>query len=323
MPSLHDLAIDLINDAKALKNIPAKLYNLEQVKEITFHRDTSILSELAPDVINSFMVERSGAIRKFLISFAADWLMVDFSAAVPLSLSMFGFLLASESGDGPLRQISTELTKMYDRIVMHITGLPVKARASGPNVADPKSYWGSLRTIVSRLIDMISSDRSEHLRAQSLKLAENMILFGLPAEKLSSDPRLAKSRPQSGDSSKGLSAGDIPLHHPFINRNDLEQEAESIFSKMLLWASKGGPQGHPFSPAQMALLGEEEREVVQNGLISVLDEISKKLVFIVLFDKSYFWECFAHLSFLPDDCIHHYCPISPSLCGLAISQVEI
>ena len=256
MPSLHDLAIDLINDAKGAKNVAAKLYNLEQIKEIAFHRDQSVLSEIAPEIINNFMVERSSSIRRFLVSFAADWLLLDFPAAIPLSLSLFGFLLASESGDGPLRQISTELTKTYDRIVMHITGLPIKSRTSGPNVADPKSYWGSLRTIVSRLIDMISSDRSEQLRAQSLKLAENMILFGLPPEKLSSDPRLAKSRPQSGDTSKGLSAGDIPLHHTFINRNDLEQEAESIFSKMLLWASKGGPQGHPFSAAQMALLGK-------------------------------------------------------------------
>lgn len=255
MPSLHDLAIDLMNDAKGAKNVAAKLYNLEQIKEIAFHRDVSILSELAPDIINDFMVERSSVIRKFLVSFAADWLQIDFTAALPLSLSMFGFLLASESGDGPMRQISSELTRMYDKIVMHITGLPIKSRNSGPNVADPKSYWGSLRTIVTRLIDMISSDRSELLRAQSLRLAESMILFGLPAEKLSSDPRLAKSRPQVGDSTKGHSAGDIPLHHPFINRNDLEQEAESIFSKMLLWASKGGPQGHPFSPSQMSLLG--------------------------------------------------------------------
>ena len=255
MPSLHDLAIDLINDAKGSKNTAAKLYNLEQIKEIAFHRDTSILAEIAPDIINDFMVERSNPIRRYLVSFAADWLQFDFPAAIPLSLSLFGFLLASESGDSIVRQISCDLTRSYDKTVMHITGLPIKARNSGPNVADPKSYWGSLRTIVSRLIDMISSDRSEQLRAQSLKLAENMILFGLPAEKLSSDPRLAKSRPQSGDPSKGLSAGDIPLHHPFINRNDLEQEAESIFSKLLLWASKGGPQGHPFTPGQMSLLG--------------------------------------------------------------------
>ena len=47
MPSLHDLAIDLMNDAKGAKNVAAKLYNLEQIKEIAFHRDVSILSELA------------------------------------------------------------------------------------------------------------------------------------------------------------------------------------------------------------------------------------------------------------------------------------
>lgn len=259
MPSLHDLAIDLINDAKGGKTVGQKLYFLEQIKEIVFHRDTSILSEIAPDLINDFMVERSSPIRKFLVSFAAEWLQFDFTAATPLLLTLYGFFLASEGGDGSLRQIVTELTKIYDRVVIHITDMPIKTRGGGSNVPDPKSYWGSLRSIVSRLIDMISSDRTEFLRTQSLKLAASMILFGLPAEKLSSDPRLAKSRPQGGDSSRTLSAADIPLHHPFINRNDLEQEAESIFSKMLLWASKGGPQGHPFSPSQMSLLGKERK----------------------------------------------------------------
>jgi hypothetical protein len=30
---------------------------------------------------------------------------------------------------------------------------------------------------------------------------------------------------------------------------------------MLLWASKGGPQGHPFSPSQMSLLGKGKERI--------------------------------------------------------------
>ena len=253
MASLRDLAIDLINEAKNAKTPTATLYNLEQVKEIVFHRDTSILSELAPDVINDFMVERSTAIRKFLVSFASRWLQQAFASALPVSLSMYSFLLASDSSDSSLKQIAGELTKIYERAVMYIVGLPIKSRTGAG--ADPKSYWGSLRSIVTRLTDMISSDRTEQLRAQSLKLAENMVLFGLPAEQLSLDPRTRhRAVAGAGDGSKA-SATNIPLTHPFINRNDLEQEAEALFSKMLLWASKGGPQGHPFTPSQMVLLG--------------------------------------------------------------------
>ena len=254
MSSLRDLAIDLINDAKGAKTAAA-LFNLEQVKEIMFHRDTSILSELAPDVINDFMVERSTAMRRFLVHFAALWMQHDFTAALPVSLSMYSFLLASDSSDGSLRQIAHELTFRYDRSVMHIVGLPVKTRTG--TGADPKSYWNSLRSIVTRLTDMISSDRAERLRAESLRLAEKMVLFGLPAEQVSLDPRLARSRAAAAGGADGNKAGaaNIPLTHPFINRNDLEQEAEALFSKMLLWASKGGPQGHPFTPAQMSLLG--------------------------------------------------------------------
>jgi hypothetical protein len=166
---------------------------------------------------------------------------------------MFSFFLASESNDSILRLVSVEVTRVYEKIVMHVARLPpLKTKQA----VDPKAMWGNLRSIVTRLIDMISSDRGESLRMQSLRLAENLILFGLPVEKLSLDPRLAKSRQPVGDAGKqGLSAEDIPLHHTFINRNELEQEAESLFSKMLLWSSKKGPQGHPFTPSQMSQLG--------------------------------------------------------------------
>ena len=56
--SLLDLAIEKINEAKNTRDAQSKLFLLEQVKEIIFHRDKSILTEVAPDVIE-LMVDRS------------------------------------------------------------------------------------------------------------------------------------------------------------------------------------------------------------------------------------------------------------------------
>jgi hypothetical protein len=113
--------------------------------------------------------------------------------------------------------------------------------------------WQHLRTVATRLVDVISSNRGEPLREACLNLAESIVLFGLPAPPVSHDPR---QRRVAVNKEATLSSDNVPLHHAFINRNELEQEAEDIFKKMLLWATRGGPQGFPFTPGQMSLLGQ-------------------------------------------------------------------
>lgn len=51
-----------------------------------------------------------------------------------------------------------------------------------------------------------------------------------------------------------LKAEQIPLHHPFINRNELTAAAQDVYARMLQWAGSGGPEGAPFSAMVMVQL---------------------------------------------------------------------
>jgi hypothetical protein len=85
---------------------------------------------------------------------------------------------------------------------------------------------------------------------------ESIIQFGIPNVEAAKvvDPRLKAKKVEVAVLES--TSAEVPLHHPFISRTDIEQEAESLFSKMLLWANKGGPQSCPFTPQQMAQLGQ-------------------------------------------------------------------
>eukprot|EP01035_Chromulina_nebulosa_P017223 gene17223-22746_t len=89
-----------------------------------------------------------------------------------------------------------------------------------------------------------------------MNLLEIVVLFGLPPPPPTTDPRLARTMRLEANSSLTKNAEDIPLYHSFINRNEIIQSAEELFSKILLWSSKNGPQGFPFSTSMIALLGE-------------------------------------------------------------------
>jgi hypothetical protein len=60
----------------------------------------------------------------------------------------------------------------------------------------------------------------------------------------------------SSNSNTTSTAECIPLHHPFINKTEIQRDAEELFAKMLLWLSKGGPQGFLFTPRLMSVLGQ-------------------------------------------------------------------
>jgi hypothetical protein len=49
---------------------------------------------------------------------------------------------------------------------------------------------------------------------------------------------------------------EISMHHAFINRVELEKEADSLLAKMVLWARRGGSQQAPFSPMLQCRLGQ-------------------------------------------------------------------
>lgn len=253
--SLQEVAIDLLNEAKSTRDVQSKIYILEQIKEIVFHRDQSILSEILAEVTN-FMVEKSVPLRKSVIIFVGQGLKVNMAASISSFISLIDFFTKSEAQDNILQVVARELNNNFTEMIIHIANMPLRAKVTSSQV-DPIQIWTQFRSSLNFLVGLISSDRSDNLRSISLKLAESMILFGLPPPPPTTDPRLARvMRSELSNTAKSKNAEDIPLHHSFINRNEVVQEAEDLYSKMMLWSSRNGPQGFTFSTALVSLLGE-------------------------------------------------------------------
>lgn len=274
MPSLYDLVIDLINDAKNTKDNQTKLYVLEQIKEICFHRDKAILKDVMGNIID-FMIEKSMPVRKFLIKFMEEAILQDMDNSFSYYLNLINYLI-QESNDSLLIILAKSFQNYYDSILLKIANMSPTSKSQGI-LLDSKQLWSIFNSIVLKFHDFISSSRNDQLKVYCLKIFEIEMIFGLPnpVTMTSSDPRLAARKvvndprlARGGGSSKGMvdsssSAGtsnksvdEISLHHPFISKTEIQRAAEENFTKALLWSSKGGPQGYPFTPNLMALLGQ-------------------------------------------------------------------
>lgn len=239
--SLIDSATDLINNAKMSPDVTKILFNLEQVKEIVFHRDKTIYLDVAPDVFE-FMSNKSTRVHKFLVSFAAEGFYRQ-PSSVNHILSLFSYLTSCGPVENITRGIAREVVKIYDKLVARVVN--TQSRTDG------RLMWGQLQATVSGIVNILSLPMvSDLVKCDCFKCCETVLLFCLPDAAQSSDPRRARSSATTMNSS-----ADIPLHHAFISRTDLEQQADDIFSKFLLWCSRGGPQkNQPFSQTLMGAL---------------------------------------------------------------------
>ena len=278
MSNLLELAIDLINDAKGGRDAQGKLFLLEQVKEICFHRDKSVLKDIIPSILD-FMVEKSVSIKRYLVKFVEEAMGQEPQLSFPYYLNLLNFLL-SDANDSVLALMIKSFQKYYDVILINIVSMPVAAKAQG--LSDPKQLWQMLSTLTNQFNDFIATNKSDAVKMNCLRLYESQMLFGLPSPApTTSDPRLARKDPRlaraskagpaatpnaAGGTNTGKNAEEIPLHHPFISRNEIQQSAEDCFQRVLLWSSKGGTQSHPFSPAMMSMLGQVIANVASSRL---------------------------------------------------------
>lgn len=256
MANLFDLASDLINDAKLVSQSDKKLYKLEQVKEIIFHRDSSLLTQLIPDIFE-LMLDRSVAVRRFLVRLAGDALQTS-KEVVPDVVALLSFLSADGS-DKLLESIADVISRHYDKLSITIALMNPKTaniyqpvRSQRRQDPDPKDLWYQFRTMCSTLVEYISAQKSDKLRCQCLKLCEQMVIFALQSLASTSvvqDPRLRQTAAHKG-------VQEISMHHAFINRVELEKEADSLLAKMVLWARRGGSQHAPFSPSVQCHLAQ-------------------------------------------------------------------
>lgn len=237
--SLSDLAVELLNEAKLAPDAKTKQYKLEQIKEIALHRDDSVLGQLIND-ITSFKLEKSSPLRRFLIKFIEEACGKSNVLFVELVDICSYFVHDDSPNEGVLRDVASVLTKLYGDICLHII------RTS----SDGKTLWNDFQTVCTKLIDSLSPQSlSDITKATYFRFTEECILFGLPCPNapVSLDPRKVKII-------KKANVLDVPFHHSFLNPKQIEQDAEALLNKLLLWASKGGPQGHAFSPNLIAQL---------------------------------------------------------------------
>ena len=234
MNNMLALATDLLCKAKISPEIASKINNLEQVQEIVFHRDVKLLPLLFPEILE-FMLEKSAPLRRFLLHFVFTALKNgdDF---ISQTLPVLSFVAMDPSQESPLKIIASELALNYDKFVMYI----VNSKAS-----DSKDLMNHLKTTTKCIIDSISSKKSDSYRSQCIKLAESIIVFGTP---------IASNIFNESKANAKYDIMNIPFHHPSIDRNALELEAESLFTRLLLWARRGGPQESPFSLLLMSQL---------------------------------------------------------------------
>jgi hypothetical protein len=244
------IATDLVNAARAETDERQKDLILRQIREVALHRDPSTIPLVLKDTLDMAVGAKTSTV-VFLVRLAGECLRKDYSQ-LPVVLASYSFLMTQES-DRVHHEVAAELTKGYSKAALAVAEM---FSAADANETGLKHSWKQLRGVATKLVDKVSSNRaSEQLRTAGVALAENVVLFGLPAPVQKADPRRRRAAGPAADSS---SVANLTSMHPFILdvKAELEKEAEDIFSKLVLWAYQGGPQGSPFTPAQMALLAQ-------------------------------------------------------------------
>ena len=245
-----DLAVELLNDAKLTKDSKSKLYFLEQVKEIVLFRDTSILLSLISEIV-SFSVEASVQIRRFLINFVGAAFSTN-QLVAPHVLSLFNFYCSDSSSD-LIRNVAVQLHPIYAKLLIYI------ANQKKTSEIDPKEMWNQLTFITSKVIESVSHPTvNESTKLNAIYVIESIIEFGIPPVETAKviDPRLKAAKKKDNTSSTEMNCLEIPLHHTFLNRDEIIKEAESLFTKTMIWANKGGPQGAPLTPNCLSQLAQ-------------------------------------------------------------------
>ena len=253
MSDYLDLATDLINASKIETDVGKQQVILHQLREILLVRDKTCIPLILKDMMDLAIGSNTHKVI-FLIRFAGEILKEDINQ-LPIVIASFNFIMTMEN-DKIHQEVAIVMKNNYSKMVMAIAEL-ISININNDNETSIKLTWKQFRSVSTKIVDKISSNRaSEQLRTDGIILAEGMILFGLPAPQQKVDPR--RRRAVGISSTESSSIANITSTNPFIVevKGELEREAEDVFSKLLLWAQKGGPQGSPFTSVQLSLLGQ-------------------------------------------------------------------
>lgn len=251
MSDLFQYCINTLNEAKQATDVKSKILNLEQIKEVIFHRNPDFFPRLLPEV-EKFIFETSAELRRYILKFMHD-AFVHNSNGIGSYLAVLNCLSDINSNKNTLL-IALQLFKQtYESLILCIANFP--SSSSNGEKADPKILWEIFRSVFAKLSGQITLVQSNDVRNACLQLMETSILFGLPPPPKIQDPRLARMMRQTGVQSASKTAESIPLNHMIIDRNQLVRDAEDMFMKLILWAGRNGPQENPFDASLMSSVG--------------------------------------------------------------------
>jgi hypothetical protein len=250
-----DTAVDLLNNFKSVTTANEKLVVLDQLKELCLKASPELIPQLCTDICN-LSADKSLLIRKKIIEEFAGKFVDKNTTTIPTIISMYSHLV-HDRNENVTRSLSFELARTYDKLAMHVVGMPEKQAARAQEV------WQELEATALKLVGLITSDRPELTRTQCMRFGlETYVLFGVPVPKEKAavvDPRkrgaaaaAAKAAASSSSAKAGVNL--ISPKHPFLKREAIEKTAEDIFKKMETWARTRGPVEHPFTPTHMAQL---------------------------------------------------------------------
>ena len=260
--SLEDFATELINDAKTSSEAEETVFKLEQLREVVLHREKFLLPVVFSGVVD-LMTRSSVKIKKFLVKFGADAL-VRAPVIVPDFLTLYGYF-AGDSNDMIRKTVVIQLSRLYDKVAMAIVNTNAGASKGSSNSSSSgflsvTTLWSNFQAIVAKVTTVISDGGSgnDAMTVECMKLLDSALYFGFPLH--DSRGKVGGSQQSSGDGANVFTVGDVPLHHPFINRQEIEQETEALFGKLVLWLTRGGATSssgaaHVFAPTVAFTLG--------------------------------------------------------------------
>ena len=241
------LAVDLLNQAKSESADKKKRILLEQVREIVLHRDKTLISDIVPEILD-MALNMNVQSRVFVVNFVSECFDLEFDSILEPSLACFTFLLSLDH-EKIWDSIAQVVLKIYTRVILTLANDFTTAKK--PNL---KQLMMQMRSLASKVMDKIPNSTNDSFRTQAVHLARVVVLFGLRAPEQKVDPR---RRGASGASTESQSVKDISSTSEFASMiPQLEEEAEQTFENFLYWSKNGGPQGSPFTPEQMSVLGQ-------------------------------------------------------------------
>lgn len=254
---LRHAAASTLQFARMATDSDTRIFKLFQLRDIILNRQKELLPQLIPEIFSFIHVDRSTAMRQFLIQFSGELMEQVPIITAPYVVNLYSTLLIQKDCSDAVRaEIGRKIAQFYRMIVLSLRSIGISipsqrmhGSSTGHNIggttSDGLQLWSTFNAVVNKFKMYLKTRRSEFLRVQALNVVESELLFWLPG------PTAAAAPGEREESNMD----EIRPDHPFIKVELLQTDAEDMLKKLGQWLCSGGPAGFPFSPSVVSQLG--------------------------------------------------------------------